>query len=120
MAMETLHRAQIFADRAYAGHILTDKLERYRNENPIVFALPRGGVVVGYEIARILRAPLDVIVARKLGAPGQEELGIGAIAPGGVLVLDEQAVRWLGITEAQLQRIVVRETEEMNRRLRLY
>jgi putative phosphoribosyl transferase len=86
----------------------------------MVLALPRGGVVVAFEIARALHAPLDVLVARKLGAPGHEELGIGAIAPGGVRVLDEQAVRWLGITEEQLQRIVARETEEMNRRLRLY
>jgi putative phosphoribosyl transferase len=110
----------VFRDRADAGRRLATKLLHYRDENPIVLALPRGGVVVGFEIARALHAPLDVIVARKLGAPGREEMGIGAIAPGGVRVLDEQAVQWFGITEAQLQRIVARETEEMNRRLLLY
>src|SRR5207247_474670 len=69
---------------------------------------------------RALNAPLDVIVARKLGAPGHEELGMGAIAPGGARVVDEATVRWLRISEAELQRIVARETEEMNRRLHLY
>ena len=92
----------------------------YASEHPIVFALPRGGVVVGYEVASALHAPLDVIVARKIGAPGYEELGIGAIAPGGARVLDEQAMHWLGISEVQLQRQIAKETEEMNRRLRLY
>lgn len=110
----------VFEDRALAGRVLARHLLSYREERPIVLALPRGGVVVGAEIARALKAPLDVIVARKLGAPGHEELGIGAIAPGGVRVVDEQAVQWLGISEAQMERIVARETEEMNRRQRLY
>lgn len=110
----------IFEDRADAGRVLARKLLAYKQDNPIVLALPRGGVVVGYEVAHALQAPLDVIVARKLGAPGHEELGIGAIAPGGVYLLDEQSMEWLGITEAQLQRVIARETEEVNRRLRLY
>jgi len=120
MAIQTPDASLVFEDRASAGRLLAQDLLAYKKDNPTVLALPRGGVVVGYEIARALNAPLDVIVARKLGAPGHEELGIGAIAPGGVRVLDEMAVQWLGITEAQLQRVMARETEEMNRRLRLY
>lgn len=120
MATETMDGSLIFDDRAEAGRILAARLLHYWDENPLILALPRGGVVVGYEIARLLNAPLDVIVARKLGAPGHEELGIGAIAPGGILVLDEEAVQWLGVTEAQLRREVKRQTEEMNRRLQLY
>jgi predicted phosphoribosyltransferase len=110
----------VFDDRVDAGRQLAERLSQFKDDNPIVLALPRGGVVVGYEIARALDAPLDVIVARKLGAPGQEELGIGAIAPGGVRVVDEEALRWLGITEARLQNVTERETEEMERRLRHY
>jgi putative phosphoribosyl transferase len=120
MAVETQAGPLVFENRADAGRILAQQLKVYQNENPLILALPRGGVVVGYEIARTLNAPLDVIVARKLGAPGHEELGIGAIASGGVRVLDEQAVQWLGIPENQLQRITDRETREMERRLRLY
>jgi len=120
MADQTSDGTLVFEDRAEAGGILARKLLRYRDQNPLILALPRGGVVVGYEIARALHAQLDVIVARKLGAPGQNELGIGAIAPGNVRVLDAQAVRYLGISEAQLKQITARETEEMNRRLLLY
>jgi predicted phosphoribosyltransferase len=110
----------IFHDRADAGRRLAMRLARYREENPSVIALPRGGVAVGYEIAHAFHAPLDVIVARKLGVPGREELGLGAIAPGGVRVLDEGIIDWFGISEAQLERIIARETAEMERRLRLY
>jgi putative phosphoribosyl transferase len=120
MASETRDGTRVFEDRAEAGRLLAEKLLRFRNENPLVLALPRGGVVVGYEVARRLHAPLDVVIARKLGAPGHEELGIGAIAPGGVLVLDERATQILGITRAQLQKVIAKETKEMNRRLQLY
>jgi predicted phosphoribosyltransferase len=120
VAIETETGDLIFEDRSEAGRILAQMLKPYQKENPIILALPRGGVVVGYEIARALQAPLDVIVARKLGAPGHEELGIGAIAPGGVRVLDEQSIEWLGISESRLRQVIDRETEEMNRRLRLY
>jgi len=120
MAVQMPDRTLVFEDRTEAGRVLARELLRFANESPIVLALPRGGVVVAFEIARELHAPLDVIVARKVGAPGREELGIGAVAPGGVLVLDEQLAAWLGITEAQLRPLVARETDEMNRRLRLY
>ena len=113
-------RETVFADRSDAGRQLAARLIHYRDQAPIVLALPRGGVVVGYEVARALGAPLDVIVARKLGAPDQPELGIGAIAPGGVRILDDFAVRYLGITPEELDQITAAETREMERRLRLY
>jgi putative phosphoribosyl transferase len=110
----------VFEDREEAGRKLAPLLFHLRPENPVVLALPRGGVEVGYYVARELNAPLDVIVARKLGAPGQEELGIGAIAPGGVRIVDDYAVRYLGITPEKIDQIAQREAEEMERRLRLY
>jgi putative phosphoribosyl transferase len=107
-----------FEDREDAGRRLAERLVRYRDEHPIIFALPRGGVPVGYEIAHALDAPLDVFVARKLGAPGQPEFGIGAVAPGGVRVLNEDVVQRLGIPDDYLERITERETEEVERRVR--
>ena len=109
-----------FRDRQDAGRQLGRLLLRYRDAAPAVLALPRGGVPVGYEVARALGAPLDVLVARKIGAPSQPELGIGAIAPGGVIVLDERTVAALGVTEAELEAIAARETAEMERRLARY
>ncbi len=106
-----------FSDRRDAGRQLGVQLERYKAEHPIVLALPRGGVPVGYEVARALGATFDVYVVRKLGAPRQPELGIGAIAPGGVLVLDNETIRILGITEQEIERIVAEEKAEMERRL---
>src|SRR5947209_824627 len=95
-----------FQDRADAGRQLAEKLLAFRAERPIVLALPRGGVEVGFEIARRLDAPLDVVVARKLGAPWHPELGVGAIAPGGTRVLDTTAIQWLGISATQLDDII--------------
>ncbi len=107
-----------FLDRRDAGRKLARPLMRYREEHPVVFALPRGGVPVAYEVALALDAPLDVLVARKLGAPDQPEFGIGAVAPGGVRVLNEDAVRRLGIPEDYLDWITAQETAEVERRLR--
>jgi len=118
--MDRQEESLIFQDRNDAGRRLAAQLTRYRDENLVVLALPRGGVVVGFEIARALHAPLDVLVARKLGAPGHEEFGIGAIAPGGVRVLDREAMHWLGISDTQLDAITARETVELERRRRLY
>jgi predicted phosphoribosyltransferase len=109
-----------FEDRRQAGRRLAQRLEHYRDDQPVVLALPRGGVAIGYEIARALNAPLDVIVARKVGVPGHRELGMGAIAPGGVRVIDEATVRMLGITQAQIDRVVQEEAAEMERRLRMF
>jgi putative phosphoribosyl transferase len=106
-----------FRDREDAGRRLAARLARYREERPVVFALPRGGVPVGFEISRALGAPLDVFVSRKLGAPGQPEFGIGAVAPGGVRVLNADVVERLGIPEDYLEAITRRETAEVERRL---
>ncbi len=114
-------RAEIlFEDRGDAGRQLAERLAPYAEERPIVFALPRGGVPVGTEVSRSLGAPLEVIVSRKLGAPGQPEFGIGAVAPGGVRVLNERAVRALGIEEDYLEMVSTRELAEAERRLRLF
>jgi putative phosphoribosyl transferase len=107
-----------FVDREEAGRRLAGQLLGYRDERPLVFALPRGGVPVGYEVARALGAPLEVSVARKLGAPGQPEFGIGAVAAGGVRVLNEDVVRRLGIPEEYVERVTAQETAEVERRLR--
>ncbi len=108
-----------FNNREDAGRQLAERLARYRDEEPIVLALPRGGVPVGYEISHALQAPLDVFIARKLGAPGRPELAIGAIAQGGVRVLNTYTVQALGIAEEYLEQVAARETAEIERRLRL-
>jgi putative phosphoribosyl transferase len=108
-----------FRDRYDAGRRLAAMLERYRNERPVILGLPRGGVVVGYEVARALDAPLDVLIVRKLGVPGAEEVAMGAVAAGATL-LDADLVARLGISQAAIAEIVRRETEEMSRRERAY
>ncbi len=113
-----LHGEPPFTDRKDAGCRLAERLSRYRDEYPVVFALARGGVPVGYEISRALGVPLEVFVARKLGAPGQPEFGIGAVAPGGVRILNEEVVRRLGIPDDYVERITEQETAELERRLR--
>src|ERR687888_1175566 len=88
-----------YRDRIDAGQQLADKLRRYANRpDVLVLALPRGGVPVAFEVARILHAPLDIFLVRKLGVPGYEELAMGAVATGGVRVLNEEVVRALGIS----------------------
>ncbi len=109
----------IFRDRADAGRRLAAELARRPLEDPLVLALPRGGVEVGFEVARALHASLDVIPARKLGAPHQPELAIGAIAPGAV-VLNQQLVRRLGMSDDAIQDAVWEETREMQRRADLF
>ncbi|MGH3001126.1 MAG: phosphoribosyltransferase [Gaiellaceae bacterium] len=110
-----------FHDRADAGRRLAAELERYAGrDDVVVLALPRGGVPVGAELARALAAPLDVFVVRKLGAPGHEELALGAIASGGVRVLNDSVVADLGITGADLERVAATEEQELERRERAY
>jgi putative phosphoribosyl transferase len=108
-----------FRDREDAGRRLAERLVRYRDTDPVVLALPRGGVPVGIEISRALHASLDVFLSRKLGAPGHEEFGIGAVAQGGVRVLNERAVEALEIPKEYIERAAKEETEEIERRLRL-
>src|SRR5438874_7674332 len=110
-----------FRDRADAGRRLAAKLRRYMGrDDVVVLALPRGGVPVGYEVARALGAPLDVFGVRKLGVPGHEELAMGAIASGGVRVLNEEVVRQAGVPDDIIETVVAREARELRRREQLY
>jgi putative phosphoribosyl transferase len=110
-----------FRDRAEAGRILATRLAAYTGQPTVlVLALPRGGVPVAFEIARALHAPLDVINVRKLGVPGEEELALGAIASGGVRVLNDDVVRMLGLPQEMIDAIATREAHEVERRERLY
>jgi predicted phosphoribosyltransferase len=106
-----------FFDRQDAGRRLGAALSHLANERPVVLGLPRGGVVVAAEVAKALEAPLDVIVVRKLGVPGHEELAMGAVAEGGAMVLNDDLVRRLGIGRADLDAVRLREEAEMERRL---
>ncbi len=108
-----------FLDRHDAGRRLAGLLERYRNDQPVVLGLPRGGVVVGFEVALALDAPLDVLIVRKLGVPGAEEVAMGAIAAGSTLVDDDLVAR-LRIPRTAVLAAVGRETEELHRRERAY
>jgi putative phosphoribosyl transferase len=113
--------ARRFLDRRHAGRVLARQLKRYAGRpDLLVLGLPRGGVPVAYEVARSLRAPLDVFVVRKLGVPGHEELAMGAVASGGVRVLNEEVVRMLGVSEAEIEAVVARELAEAERREELY
>src|SRR4030088_1164704 len=114
-------RPGLFRDRREAGRSLAAKLAAYANRpDVIVLALPRGGVPVAYEVARALGAPLDVFVVRKLGVPGYEELAMGAVATGGVRVLNDQLVNRLGIPDYLIDAVEAREQKELARRERLY
>jgi putative phosphoribosyl transferase len=115
-----IFRSSPFEDRRDAGKKLAAKLARFRGGGCVVFGLPRGGVPVGYEISRSLGAPLDVFVSRKLGAPGQPEFGIGAVAAGGVRILNTDVIRRLGIPDEYVERITAQEIAEVNRRLRFF
>ncbi len=110
-----------FPDRRQAGRFLAERLADHAGKpGLLVLGLPRGGVPVAYEVARALRAPLDVFVVRKLGVPGHEELAMGAIASGGVRVLNEEVVAELGIDEATIARAAAVEGRELERREREY
>jgi predicted phosphoribosyltransferase len=110
-----------FRDRSDAGRQLAGKLTRFRGDpSVVVLALPRGGVPVAFEVAEALEAPLDVFLVRKLGVPGHEELALGAIASGGVRVLNHELLRTFGIDEQRLELIVEREQKELERRERAY
>jgi predicted phosphoribosyltransferase len=110
-----------FRDRRDAGCLLAARLAAYTHRpDVIVLALPRGGVPVAYEVARALDAPLDVFVVRKLGVPGHEELAMGAVATGGVRVLNEPVVQSLRIPGHVIDAVAAREEEELRRRERLY
>ena len=109
----------IFADRVEAGERLGEALRHLAGSNPVVLAIPRGGVIVGEAAARALDAPLDVVVPRKIGAPGNPELAIGAVAPG-IRVLDPRMVGGLGVSEAYLERETATQEAEIERRQSAY
>jgi putative phosphoribosyl transferase len=108
---------QRFHDRTEAGKLLANELGEYANRPDVwVLGLPRGGVPVAYEIAQALHLPLDICLVRKLGVPGQRELAMGAIAPGGVIVLNHEIIKALGISHSALVRVKESEKRELERR----
>lgn len=110
-----------FRDRKEAGTALAEALMRYRDEpDVVVLGLPRGGVPVAYEVARALGAPLDVYLVRKLGAPGQPELAVGAYAEDGTVILNDDIVRYLGVSRERINEAVRGAREEIARRRRYY
>jgi predicted phosphoribosyltransferase len=111
----------LFHDRTDAGRRLAEKLSAYANHHDlVVLALPRGGVPVAFEVARVLNAPLDVFLVRKLGVPGHEELAMGAIASGGIRVLNADVVSVLQISEEALDAVAAEEQRELERREQAY
>jgi len=111
----------MFRNRTEAGIRLGEKLGKYRDRRDvIVLALPRGGVVTGFEVARLLNVPLDVLIVRKIGFPGQEELAAGAVSETGSVVLNRDIVAMGGLSEEFLQREIDRQKQEIDRRVALY
>ena len=111
----------IFANRTAAGQQLADRLQQYAGRaDVLVLALPRGGVPVGFEIARTLRVPLDVFLVRKLGVPDHRELAMGAIASGGIRVINQDIVQALGIPDDAIESVATEEEEELERRQQAY
>ena len=110
-----------YRNRQKAGKILASLLNKYTKQNDIlVLALPRGGVPVGFEIAKELHAPLDVFIVRKLGVPGHDELAMGAIAMGGVTVFNDEIISDLDISPADIQMVIQKEQQELKRRETTY
>jgi putative phosphoribosyl transferase len=111
----------VYKNRAEAGRLLATKLSAYADRpDVLVLALPRGGVPVAYEVAQALHVPLEVFIVRKLGLPGREELGIGAIATGGLRVLNEDLVEALRLSPKVIEAVTAAEEQELERRERLY
>lgn len=111
----------IFDDRMQAGKLLAERLDEYAGRTDvIVLALPRGGVPVGFEVAQALDVPFDILLVRKLGVPGHEEYAMGAIASGGMRVINQDAVDMLGISGATLDAATQHEVQEISRREKLY
>ncbi|MDJ0707715.1 MAG: phosphoribosyltransferase [Leptolyngbyaceae cyanobacterium MO_188.B28] len=110
-----------FCNRTEAGRLLAQQLTAYANcENTIVLGLPRGGVPVAFEVAKLLNLPLDVCLVRKLGAPGRKELAMGAIAADGIRILNHGVVDWLDISDQIIEQITAQEKVELDRRERCY
>ena len=120
MTPEEAWRQTRFADRSDAGRRLGQRLLPFAYENPLVIGLPRGGLPVAREVALALHAPLDFLAVRKLGAPHNPEYGIGAVAEGGVRLIDAEAIAILGLPNSAVDAIAARETAELERRASLY
>lgn len=112
----------LFKDRHDAGRQLADQLQRFADQKPVVLALPRGGVPVGFEIAAALRTPLDLVLVRKIGAPGMSELAVGAIVDGDTVdkVIDERMVAELEVSQSYLEKEIAKQAQEIERRRALY
>lgn len=111
----------LFRDRHEAGKLLAQKLLDLKdNPDAIVLGIPRGGVVVAYEVAKALNLPLDVFIARKIGAPGNPELAIGAVASDGTVILDEVSINFLGVPKRYIEKEIERQKEEIRKRLQAY
>jgi putative phosphoribosyl transferase len=110
-----------YKNRSQAGRELAEALQPYANRpDVLILALPRGGVPVAYEVAKALNIPLDLMLVRKLGLPGHEELAVGAIATGGIRVLNTEVIEGMAISEAQIERIAAAELQELRRREKTY
>ena len=105
----------LYRDRRHAGCLLGQRLRDLELDAPVIVALPRGGVPVGYEVARAPDAPLDIGLVRKLGDPEHPEFGIGALGEDGTLILDRGAVRGIGVTREQLEAVIEHEQAELER-----
>jgi len=106
-----------FKDRTEAGKQLAGLLLSYKSDNLVILALPRGGVLVGFEIAKKLNSPLDTVVARKISAPTDPEFGVGAIAPGDIIIFNNSSIQFLGLKREDIDIIVEKELKEMDRRM---
>jgi putative phosphoribosyl transferase len=120
MKMTARTESKLFRDRHQAGRALAEALREREHEHPVVLGLPRGGVPVAFEVAQALGAPLDVLVARKIGAPGNPELAIGAIAEGDVRVLNHEAIAHLLVSPDELEQAIARAAEELAVRVARY
>lgn len=109
-----------FKNRKEAGQKLAQRLIGYKENHPLILALPRGGVPIGFEVAKVLEAPLDTLVARKIGAPSNPEFGVGAIAPGNVIMIDNAALASLRLSRADIDPVIEEELREMERRILHY
>lgn len=112
---------QKLQNRTHAGQVLAERLVAYKNQKTVVvLALPRGGVPIGFEIAKKLHLPLDVYLVRKLGVPGHEELAMGAIASGNIIIFNEEVIQSLSLSQEQIKAVIEFERQELDRRNRCY
>jgi putative phosphoribosyl transferase len=110
----------MFKDRKEAGRLLAKALSEYKDKNPVILAIPRGGVVVAYEVAKALNAPLDLIIPRKISAPDQPELAIGAVTEDGTTILNQDILQYLRVPDDYIKAEVKRQEEEIKRRIQKY